>query len=246
MAETGETKKIMIAMAHPGLERQLGVNGVVLFSGGLDSAVVLAYAQRTVNKVTALCVSYGQSSPELNFAIQFCNRLGIDFRIAEIGGMFQGRVALTQDAELPTSDPKSEEQKVTVVPNRNGVLLMLGVAEAIMTGASRVYSGIQSGGRMLYPDNRLDYLECLTKAAFLANDEYPIELRHPFCGACKSEIVRVGSVLGVPFELTCSCYRRSVDNPFASQHCGVCKACQTRRAAFIEAGVEDPTEYEKP
>jgi len=122
------------------------------------------------------------------------------------------------------------------VPGRNAVLLTLAVAHAQAHGCGLVAAGMHGGDHADFPDCRPLFLGSMAHASEVA---YGVGLHTPFLGWSKVRVVQLGDVLGVPFERTWSCYRRG------PRHCGTCIACTNRRAAFREADVADPTEYEE-
>jgi 7-cyano-7-deazaguanine synthase len=125
----------------------------------------------------------------------------------------------------------------SVVPNRNMVLLSLATAWAITRGAGAVAYAAHASDHHVYPDCRPAFVEAMREA--LNRSHYtPVRLLTPFLGLMKSDVVRVGNRLGVPFGATWSCYTGG------AKHCGSCGACKERRAAFRLAGVADPTVYE--
>jgi 7-cyano-7-deazaguanine synthase len=123
------------------------------------------------------------------------------------------------------------------VPFRNAIFLSAAVAYAVTVGAEKIFYGAQGSDEPFYPDCRREFYEAFEKAAKLGTCQ-EIIINAPFSGKRKSELFRVGAELGVPFELTWSCYRDG------SKHCGKCESCVNRKKAFQEADIADPTKYE--
>jgi 7-cyano-7-deazaguanine synthase len=142
------------------------------------------------------------------------------------------------DIAVPHGHYTDESMKVTVVPNRNMVLLSVAIAEAISTGCENVAIAAHIGDHTIYPDCRAMFLLAMRDAARECHFE-PIEILAPFIACTKAEIVHDGAELKVPFELTWSCYEGK------AFHCGECGTCVERKEAFQIAGVTDPTVYEK-
>jgi 7-cyano-7-deazaguanine synthase len=215
---------------------------LVLLSGGMDSATCLALAVRTGSRTHALTVEYGQRhARELRAARALARRFGIDRHtelILPLGPLLDS--ALTRRSRhLPTGGPKSGRIPSTYVPARNTILLAvaLGYAEshrldAIWLGANAIdYSG--------YPDCRPDFLRAFERVARLGTKagregRRPIRVRAPLLRLSKAEIVRLGERIGVPWELTWSCYAGG------RRPCGRCDSCRLRARGFAAARVADP------
>ena len=174
------------------------IKAVVLLSGGLDSAVAALVAREEYRDVIALFINYGQVfvRTERTKVELFTQHFHIPLRSVLTHGLFNNRTGLTSPLTKAPPDPvAAETQKMTVVPNRNGLFLMMGIAEAILSGATEVWTGIHMGGRSLYPDNREGYLSAVQKIADVADDEKPILVRHPFSLMSKRNIVDRKSVV---------------------------------------------------
>lgn len=223
--------------------------GVVLLSGGLDSATVLAIGRRDGVEMHALAIDYGQRHrAELEAAARVADALGAaSFRTASVGLASFGGSALTDDAlEVPT-DRDAEAIgggiPITYVPARNTVFLSISLALAETLGARDLYCGVNAVDYSGYPDCRPEFViafEALANLATKAGVEgQRLRLRAPLLRLTKGEIIRLGSELGVDYGLTVSCY--SADETGAA--CGRCDACALRRQGFADAGVTDPTRY---
>jgi 7-cyano-7-deazaguanine synthase len=220
-------------------------SAVVLVSGGLDSATVLAMAVAEGWSCNALSVDYGQRHrAELAAAAQVARALGAaEHRTAHIDlGVFGGS-ALT-DRRIPVPTVSAPGIPVTYVPARNTIFLALALAHAEVTRSDAIFTGANAVDYSGYPDCRPEYLEAFESLANLATrravEGEPVEIRAPIVRLSKAEIVRRGHELGVDFSLTVSCY--NADS--AGRACGACDACRFRREGFAAAGLEDPTRYQ--
>jgi len=218
---------------------------VVLLSGGMDSATVLAIARAADEECYALSFDYGQRhTAELTAAkrVAAANQVA-EHRVMRIdlGGI--GGSALTDSAiAVPASGGTGIP--VTYVPARNTVFLSLGLAWAEVLDADAIYCGINAVDFSGYPDCRPEYLAAFQRMANLATrravEGARLEFRAPLLDLSKREIVALGARLRVDFSLTVSCYQASADGAA----CGVCDACELRRQGFAQAGMADPTRYQ--
>ncbi len=216
---------------------------VLIYSGGLDSTVLL-YKLATEGKASlALGFNYGQRhSKELEFAQENCKRLGVKWQCVNLDGLGElfGKNSLTDaNVEVPNGHYANENMKTTVVPNRNMIMLSLAAARAIAIGDNSVAYAAHGGDHDIYPDCRPDFANAMDAALALCHYE-PISLLRPFANMSKAEIVAIGAKLGVDFSKTWSCYKGE------DLHCGSCGTCLERRQAFKLAGVTDPTQYASP
>lgn len=217
---------------------------VVLVSGGLDSATVLAIAHSEGWACHALSVDYGQRHrSELGAAARVSRALGAaEHRVARVDlGSFGGS-ALTDPAIAVPIAPTTGIP-VTYVPARNTVLLALALAYAEVVGADAIFTGANAVDYSGYPDCRPEYLAAFEAMANLATkravEGSPIAVRSPIVNLSKAAIVRRGHELGVDFSLTVSCY----DADAEGRACGRCDSCRLRREGFAAAGLPDPTRY---
>lgn len=219
----------------------MGKKTVVVMSGGMDSTTLLYYLRSLGRDVLPLGVDYGQRhARELLAARTICNRLGLVYEVADlhqIRPLLGGSSQTDASVPVPEGHYAEESMKKTVVPNRNMILLSLAIARAISAGADEVAYGAHAGDHAIYPDCRGEFVQIMKEAALLC-DWTPIKLVAPFVDLTKAGIAKKGAELGVPFELTWSCYKG------ADLHCGRCGTCVERREAFILSGVSDPTQYE--
>lgn len=222
-------------------------HAIVIASGGLDSTT-LAYwiKQHGVSRLTLLSVDYGQRHrTELSYVARTARSLNArDVRL-DLQGMsavLAGSALTDRDVSVPDGDYTAESMATTVVPNRNALLLDLAVALAVSAQADMVTIGAHAGDHAVYPDCRPGFITAYEHAANLANEGFlpeGFQVIAPFLDFRKADIVRLGTELGVPFAQTWSCYRGG------EKHCGRCGTCTERKAAFVEACVSDPTEYEE-
>jgi len=220
---------------------------VVLLSGGLDSATVLAIARAEGLECHCLTVDYGQRHRiELEAARKVANALGAaSHRIVGLNLRAIGGSALTDDIAVPKDQsPESGEVPITYVPARNTVMLslLLGLAEVVE--ADQLFIGANAVDYSGYPDCRPEFLQAFEKlatVATVAGAEHGVQfrVRAPLLELTKAEIIRRGHQLGVDYGLTWSCYDPTRDG----LACGHCDSCILRKRGFEEAGVQDPTNY---
>jgi 7-cyano-7-deazaguanine synthase len=210
---------------------------ILLFSGGLDSTTLLWQLKPNVK---ALIFNYGQRHvTEIDHASHLASKAGVEFEIADVRGISHllAKGSQTGFQEVPEGHYAAENMKTTVVPNRNMIMLAIAAGWAISTEAKSVYTAVHAGDHTIYPDCRPDFIQALGSAIHLGNWEH-VKLIAPFVNSSKADIVKAGSYLKVPYELTWSCYKGKL------LHCGKCGTCVERKEAFKLAGVEDPTQYE--
>lgn len=217
---------------------------VVLLSGGLDSATVLAIARAEGYSCYALSLDYGQRhNAELAAARRLATTLGaVEHRVISLGlGQFGGS-ALT-DAAIAVPEAPSEGIPVTYVPARNTVMLALALAWAETLDARDLFIGVNAVDYSGYPDCRPEFIAAFETMANLATrsgvEGAAIRVHAPLQHLSKAEIMRRGHVLGVDYGATVSCYQADGDG----RACGRCDACRLRRQGFLDAGLGDPTRY---
>lgn len=224
-----------------------GRSAVVLLSGGLDSATVLAIAREEGWRCHALSIDYGQRHrAELAAAARIARIQGAaEHRVVRVDIAGFGGSALT-DASIAVPTAPSEGIPITYVPARNTIMLSLALAFAEVTDSDAIFTGANAVDYSGYPDCRPEYLEAFERMSNLATrravEGHPIEIRAPIVRMSKAQIVRRGHELGVDFAITVSCY----DADDAGRACGRCEACRLRREGFAGAGVRDPTRYRVP
>jgi 7-cyano-7-deazaguanine synthase len=220
------------------------VNTIVLCSGGLDS-VTLAHkvaAERTLVRLVSF--DYGQRHKvELQCARRCAKRLAVPHDVVDIAAV--GRLligsALTSGETVPDGHYAEETMRVTVVPNRNAIMLAIAFGVAAAEHADAVAAAVHGGDHFIYPDCRPGFVEAFATMQRHALDGLAtVAFYTPFLEMGKADIVREGARLGVPFAETWSCYKGG------AQHCGCCGTCVERREAFHLAGLDDPTRYDDP
>ncbi len=213
---------------------------VLIYSGGLDSTILLYHLCAEGHKVQALSVDYGQRHRcELNRARAICDKIDVPHQKADLSGirsLLSGSSLTSPEIAVAEGHYTEESMKSTVVPNRNMLLLALGTAHALSIGAGYVAYAAHSGDHAIYPDCRSQFANAMDEAIRLC-DWNQVELIRPFVEWTKADIVRCGIRLDVPFEKTWSCYKGG------KTHCGRCGTCIERREAFDLVGFEDPTPY---
>ncbi|MGQ5315017.1 7-cyano-7-deazaguanine synthase QueC [Xanthomonas arboricola pv. corylina] len=218
---------------------------VVLLSGGMDSAAVIALAQEQGFAVHALSVRYGQRhTSELDAAARVAAAQGvIAHKVVDVDLRSIGGSALTDDIDVP--DAGGDGIPVTYVPARNTIMLSLALGWAEVIGANDLFCGVNAVDYSGYPDCRPEFVRAFEVLANLATkagvEGAGLRVHAPLQFLSKADIVREGVRLGVDFGLTVSCYRADADAD--GRACGHCDACRLRAAGFADAGVADPTRY---
>ncbi len=219
-------------------------SAVVLVSGGLDSATVLAIARSEGWSCHALSVDYGQRHrAELGAAARVARSLGaVEHRIAHVDlGIFGGSALTDSSIAVPRSFTPGIP--VTYVPARNTVFLALALAHAEVTDSDAIFTGVNAVDYSGYPDCRPEFIAAFGRLANLATrravEGEPVAILAPIVHLDKAQIIARGHALGVDFGLTVSCY----DADAEGRACGECDACRFRREGFARAGIEDPTRY---
>jgi 7-cyano-7-deazaguanine synthase len=209
---------------------------VVVLSGGPDSSTVAYWAKNQGYDVYAITCMYGQiATKEVEYAGRIAERLGIRLKLVDLSSLkeiFGGATSLCNE-NIPMTSSFSQP---IIVPFRNAIFLSIAVSYAVAIGATKVFYGAQGSDEPFYPDCRKEFYKSFETAAKLGSDQ-DIIIEAPFSNIPKSGIVKSGSELDVPFELTWSCYLNG------SKHCGKCESCINRKKAFREAEVKDPVEY---
>ncbi len=219
---------------------------VILLSGGLDSATVLAVAKSDGYEPFALSFSYGQRHAcELEAAKRVAASIGVaEHRIATIDLRIFGASALTADIAVPKGRTTQEMARgipVTYVPARNTIFLAFALAWAEVLGASDIFLGVNALDYSGYPDCRPEYITAFEQMANLATKagvegRLALKIHTPLISLTKADIIRLGRNLGVDYSLTSSCY----DPSPVGVPCGQCDSCLLRQKGFREVGIEDP------
>ncbi len=215
---------------------------VVVFSGGMDSAVLLAQTvtQYTVSQVHSLTFFYGSKhmDAEIRSAKAFASSLGVEHTVVDltaIGKYFQSSL-LSHGEIIPEGTYATDNMASTVVPFRNGIFLAFAVGFAESKGFDSVFIGSHAGDHPVYPDCRPEFTEAFSKAASFGTAE-GITVSAPFAKISKADIARIGADLRVDFSQTWTCYNGG------EVHCGRCAACHERREALETVLGMDPTTY---
>ena len=210
---------------------------VIVLSGGPDSATVAYWAKKQGYQLYPITFKYGQIAvKETECARAISEKLGVSTKIIDLSALkeiFSGVTSLC-NTDIPLT---SEFSAPIIVPFRNAIFLSAAVAYAVSVGADKIFYGAQGSDEPFYPDCRREFYEAFEKAARLGTCQ-EISIKAPFSDMRKSDVIKIGSQLGVPFDVTWSCYRDG------AKHCGRCESCVNRQKAFQEAGIPDPTVYE--
>jgi 7-cyano-7-deazaguanine synthase len=223
----------------------MSARAVVLVSGGLDSATVLAIARSQGLECYALSVDYGQRHrAELVAAARLASALGArehrTMRI-DLGGI--GGSALT-DSSIAVPEVAQIGIPITYVPARNTVMLSLALGWAEVLAASQIHIGVNAVDYSGYPDCRPAFIAAFERVANLATKAgvegtTAFRIVAPLVELTKAQIIKRGLALGVDFGLTVSCYQADEEG----RACGRCDSCRLRREGFAAAGATDPTRY---
>jgi len=218
--------------------------GVVLLSGGLDSATVLAMARELGYETYAITVIYGQRhSVEIEASKRVAQSLGVaahQFVEVDLGAI--GGSALTDDIEVPKDRTEAELEGIpaTYVPARNTIMLSIAVGYAEVLGAQDIFLGVNAVDYSGYPDCRPEFIAAFERLAILATkagvEGKPMRIHAPLIALTKPQIIERGLALGVDYGITHSCY----DPDPSGKPCGGCDSCQIRRRAFASLGLTDP------
>lgn len=219
---------------------------VILLSGGLDSATVLAIAKAEGYEPYALSFAYGQRHAwELEAAKRVAASMGVaQHRVAQIDLRAFGGSALTDEIEVPKGRAPEEMAQgipITYVPARNTIFLAFALAWAEVLGASDVFLGVNALDYSGYPDCRPEFIEAFEKMANLATKagvegRQHFRIHTPLIALTKAQIIAKGRELGVDYGLTSSCY----DPGPEGEPCGQCDSCLLREKGFRENGIQDP------
>jgi 7-cyano-7-deazaguanine synthase len=223
---------------------------VVLLSGGLDSATVLALAKKQGFACHAISFDYGQRHlSELEAAKRVANALGVaSHRTIKVDLRSIGGSALTSDIQVPTDrsdDQMGQGIPITYVPARNTIFLSLALGLAEVVNSFDLFVGVNAIDYSGYPDCRQEYLTAFEKLANLATaagveGKGQFRIHAPLVQLSKADIIREGTRLGVDYRLTVSCYQADRDG----KACGRCDSCQLRKKGFEEAKLPDSTHYQ--
>lgn len=215
-----------------------------ILSGGMDSATLALWHLSNSDDLMCLSFNYGQRHRrELAYARRLCERYDIPWQQVDMplfGELLPGSSLTDTRVHTPHGHYAAENMKQTVVPSRNAIMLSMAFGVAVAQGFDSVSFGAHAGDHTIYPDCRRPFIEGLEHALNLGVwQSNRVEILAPFITLRKTDIVRLGDNLGVPWEDTWTCYEGASNGV----HCGLCGACQERKEAFSDAGVNDPTIY---
>ena len=209
---------------------------VVILSGGPDSTTVAYWAKSKGYDVHAITFNYGQiATKEIDYAKKITTALNIPHKVLDLSSLkeiYQNVTSLV-DESIPITEKFSQP---IIVPFRDGVFLAIAVAYGSSIGAEKIFYGAQGSDQENYPDCREIFYKAFEKASEIGTEQQ-ITINAPFNKLMKSEILKLGHKLGVPFNQTWSCYH---NEPI---HCGKCESCNNRKMAFKEAKIKDPITY---
>jgi 7-cyano-7-deazaguanine synthase len=219
------------------------MKAVAIVSGGMDSATLAYWLKAQGYDLELLSFDYGQRHRrELECARYQATQLGAVHAIIDISGirpLLRGS-ALTDDVPMPHGQYAEESMRLTVVPNRNAIMLSIAWGLACSSNADVLAYGAHAGDHYIYPDCRPEFIEQLGAAMLTGTTGHrknDLRLIAPFLGKTKAEIAALGQELNVPFEHTWTCYEGG------DEHCGKCGSCDERKEAFRVSRVLDVTTY---
>jgi len=215
------------------------MRALTLLSGGIDSATCLYIANRDNAEVAAISVDYGQRHHrEMESARAICHKLGCDHQILKIPHISNSKLT-DPDSDIPNLRyDQIQGVSPSYVPFRNGLMLSYLASIAQAQGYDRIYFGAhaEDAANDAYPDCTLHFVGAMAAAIYIGT-YHAVRLVAPFIESNKDQIIEQGARLGVPYDLTWSCYKGE------ALHCGQCPTCHARAMAFERAGVIDPTTY---
>ena len=229
------------------VEIQMKPKAVVLLSGGLDSATVLAIARRDGFAPHALSFDYGQRHRvELHAAKKLAAVFGAEHSVISFDLRQFGGSALTGDIDVPKDRPESQISNaipITYVPARKAIFLSFALGLAEVIASTDIFVGVNARDYSGYPDCRPEFIDAFQRLANLATkagvEGHRVRIHAPLIQMSKAQIIATGCELGVDYSLTSSCYDPSPEG----LACGRCDSCQLRHKGFTEAGIPDPTKY---
>lgn len=221
------------------------MKAVLIASGGMDSATLAYYYKDQGYDLVLVGFNYGQRhKKELDSLVKLGELLDAQVNVVDLSVLAQhlhGSSLTSPEVAVPDGHYAEETMKATVVPNRNAIMLSIATGIAVSEEADLVATGVHAGDHFIYPDCRPDFIQSLDVALRLGTEGFSTEDFHieaPFVAITKADIAALGWKLGVPYELTWSCYKGG------ENHCGRCGTCVERIEAFIESNTPDPTIYD--
>ena len=220
------------------------MQAVAIVSGGVDSVTLAYHLREEGYDLHLLAFDYGQRHlKELECAQHIAGLLDARYDrvdLTSITHLLAGSALTDTAVDVPDGHYAADNMAVTVVPNRNAIMLSIAYGVAVAEGADLVAAGIHAGDHHIYPDCRPSFARAFDTLSFIANEGHAksnLRFEAPFVHWTKAEIVARGGALGVPYEHTWSCYKGG------ALHCGTCGTCVERREAFQLADMPDPTVY---
>lgn len=221
------------------------MKAVLIASGGMDSATLAHLYRFAGYELILVGFDYGQRHrKELESLKLMAEKLNAELRIVDLTSLTQhlhGSSLTSAEVEVPDGHYAKETMKATVVPNRNAIMLSIATGIAVAEQAELVATGVHAGDHFIYPDCRPQFIDRMNEAMQAAMEGFvhpDFRIEAPFVNISKGEIAGRGHQLGVDFANTWSCYKGG------DIHCGKCGTCVERIEAFIEAQIDDPTDYE--
>lgn len=215
-------------------------DSIIVLSGGMDSVTLLHQERERIALAVSFDYGSNHNAREIECAQKQCQLLGIEHLVIPLD--FMGRYfrssLLSGAEEIPEGHYADENMKSTVVPFRNGIMLSVACGLAESRDLRHVMIANHGGDHAIYPDCRSGFIDAMSLAMKEGTYE-GVDIIAPFTHITKGDIAKIGKELGVDYSLTYSCYKGG------EKHCGVCGTCVERREAMQEAGIDDPTEYEK-
>jgi 7-cyano-7-deazaguanine synthase len=213
---------------------------VIIYSGGMDSTVLLYQLLAEGFEVKALSFDYGQRHIRETLAARaICELVKVPHEVVDLSALAKllpGSSQTDESVPVPEGHYAAENMKLTVVPNRNMIMLSVACAHALAMEYGWVAFGAHAGDHTIYPDCRPEFVHAMNKTMSKA-DWKQVSIVAPFIFMDKGDIAKRGHELCVPFELTWTCYKGE------HKHCGKCGACQERKEAFQKFRIMDPTDY---
>ena len=215
-------------------------DAVIIVSGGMDSITLLYDYKERISLAVSFDYGSNHNAKEIPFAKLHCERLGI--KHVTISLEFMKRLfhssLLDGNGAVPTGDYDDDNMRSTVVPFRNGIMLSIAAGLAESHNLGFVMMANHGGDHSIYPDCRPEFVYSMDNA--IKNGTYNgVRLLAPYTNMSKAQIASRGISLGIDYSETWSCYKGE------DMHCGECGTCRERKSAFMEIGVDDPTEYSK-
>ncbi len=215
-------------------------DSVIIYSGGLDSTTLLYEERQRIALAVTFDYGSNHAARETACARHHCELLGVEHLVIELGfmGRYFNSSLLSGANDVPDGSYDEANMKSTVVPFRNGIMLSVACGLAESRGLKRVLIANHGGDHAIYPDCRPGFITAMD-GAMQAGTYDGVHLAAPYTNLTKSDIVRRGAAMGIDYGNTYSCYRGG------EHHCGTCGTCTERKEAFVSAGINDPTVYEK-